>query len=496
MPSEIQVRGNEEIAVERRGDKIIIPENMELKDAQRYLREKEEEEETYVAVSETVNAFPLDGAVAFQKVLQRRYGWTSLKDTPGMFSSNPPRMIGVPIDHNKTIQVPWGRCEMPNIDGYLETGYSFNEQGLPIFNLRGQVRRKHEKTIADIAVETRKEVANFSIYKAKAFRINFRDSDNERIEDFNPSFSPVFMDMEKHSRQILVYSEDTQKVIQTNLLNPIQHTETCRKVGIPLKRGILLAGGYGTGKTLTGYQLASECIKNNWSFIYLEDVRDVDMALSFARMYMPCVVFSEDVDRTLSGPRTPEMDQRLNIIDGILSKDTEIMLVLTTNHKNMINPAALRPGRMDTVVEVGPPDQPAVIKLVRSYGNMEQDCIVQASDEEITQAVEPLKGANAAFFREAVERAKLSAVTHSDGNQLIIGPNDLNSAALTLRNHAKSVQPEFGKEEEYMQVNPLELLVDVCTDQFANAFISKLTNPKVIQKALKGAMGGGSKKQI
>ena len=210
---------------------------------------------------------------------------------------------------------------------------------------------------------------------------------------------------------------------------------------------------------------------------------------------MPCVVFSEDVDRTLSGPRTPEMDQRLNIIDGILSKDTEIMLVLTTNHKNVINPAALRPGRMDTLVEVGPPDEAAIVTLVRSYGNMEQDCVVKASDAEIIEACEPLKGANAAFFREIVERAKLSAISHSDGKQLIINKDDLNSAALTLREHAKSVQPEFG-QEDYVQVDPFKMMMDVGMDLFCHEFIKRLTSPKVVQKAFQEAMGGGNKRKM
>ncbi|CAE7860275.1 rpt-4 [Symbiodinium microadriaticum] len=500
VTTEEKPRGNEEIAVERHGDKIIIPEGMELHEAQRYLREKEEEEETVVSVTEDVNAFPLDGAVAFANVLRKRYGWTSLKSTPGAWgSSNPPQMIGVPIGHNENVQVPWGRCEVPNITGYLQTGYNFNEQGLPTFRISGEVRRKHESTIAEIAQEVRNEVAKNSIYKGKAFRINFRDAEGDRIDDFSVTFSPTFLDMEKHSRQILIYSEATRRVVQTNLLNPIQNTEKCRKVGIPLKRGILLAGGYGTGKTLTGYQLASECVKHGWSFVYLEDVRDIDMALSFARMYMPCVVFSEDVDRTLAGPRTTDMDRQVNVIDGILSKDTEIMLVLTTNHKNHINPVALRPGRMDTIVEVGPPDDGAILELVRSYGNMEQDCVVKASDEEIIAACDPLKGANAAFFREIVERAKLSAITHSNGAQVIINKDDIHNAALTLQDHAESVQPEFrknGGSDDYEQVDPLKMMVDIGVDMFAGAFIKRLTSPKVVQKALSEALGGKNKRKM
>lgn len=494
LETEERPRGNEEITVERRGDRIIIPENMELADAQRYLREKEEEEETFVAVAEDIPAFPLDGAVAFYNVLRRRYGWTNLKPTPGMFGSkNPPQMIGVAIGHNETQQVPWGRCEVPNISGHLDTSFNFNEVGLPIFRLNGQVKRKHEKVVAEIAKDVRKEVAKSSIYKGKAIRINFRDAEGDKITDFTPAFSPVFLDMEKHSKQVLIYSEATRKVVQTNLLNPVQNTEKCRKIGIPLRRGVLLSGSYGTGKTLTGYQLASECIQNDWTFIYLEDVRDLDMALSFARMYMPCVLFSEDVDRCVAGPRTPEMDKILNTLDGITSKDTEIMVVLTTNHKDFINPAFVRPGRMDTVVEVGAPDESAVLKLIRSYGTQEQDCVIEASDNEILEAVIPIKGANAAFFREVVERAKLSAITHSDGEVVTIRPEDLNSAALTLKDHVRMLQPELGEAaEEYQQIDPMKMMMDIATDYFVSAFVHKLANPKVLEKIL--FKKGGKKK--
>lgn len=497
VKTEERPRGNEEITVERSGNKIIIPENMDLSDAQRYLREKEQEEETYVAVAEDVNAFPLDGAVAFYNVLRRRYGWTNLKPTPGMFGSeHPPKMIGVSIGHNETQQVPWGRCEVPNISGHMDTSSNHNEVGLPIFRLTGQVKRKHEKIVAEIAADVRKEVAANSIYKGKAIRINFRDTDGDKITDFSSGFSPVFLDMEKHSKQVLVYSEETRKVVQTNLLNPVQNTQKCRNIGIPLKRGILLSGSYGTGKTLTGYQMATECVQNGWTFIYLEDVRDLDMALSFAKMYMPCVLFSEDVDRCVAGPRTAEMDKVLNTLDGITSKDTEIMVVLTTNHQNFINPAFIRPGRMDTIVQVGAPDESAVIKLVRSYGTQEKECVIEASDNEILESLLPIKGANAAFFREVVERAKLSAITHSDGSIVTIKKDDLNSAALTLKDHVRMLQPELAEQEEFQQVDPMKMMMDITTDYFVSAFVHKLANPKVLEKILFKATKGGGKKQM
>lgn len=483
-------KGTEEVIVERgKTDKIVIPEGMSLPDAQRYLRQKEEEEETYVSVSETVNAFPLDGAVAFYEVLRRRYGWTNLVPTPGMFGTKyPPQIIGVPIGFEETKQVPWGRCEVPNIEGFLNTGFAQNDVGLPLFQIGGSVKRKHERVISAIAKEVREEVRKNSIYKGKAVRINFRDTDGERMYDFQPTFSPIFLDMEKHSKQILVYSSETELCVQTNLLNPVQHTDRCRKVGIPLRRGILLAGTYGTGKTLTGYQLAQVCVENGWTFIYLEDVRDVDLALAFARLYMPCVLFAEDVDRCMAGPRSPEMDKVLNTIDGIMSKDTEIMSVFTTNYRHAINPAFIRPGRIDTIVPVGPPDEGAIIKLIRAYGTQDSECEVVATDEEILEALKDINKANAAFYREAVERAKLSAINHNgEGESVLkINKDDLLAACLTMKDHVKQLQPEVGQPEEgdWEAVDPMRMVLDVMTDTFAGAFLHKLANPKFLEKIM------------
>jgi SpoVK/Ycf46/Vps4 family AAA+-type ATPase len=73
---------------------------------------------------------------------------------------------------------------------------------------------------------------------------------------------------------------------------------------VPLKRGVLLEGPYGTGKTLTAFVTAKKCVENGWTFIMLDRVAALKEALTFARMYAPAVVFAEDIDRSVEGERT------------------------------------------------------------------------------------------------------------------------------------------------------------------------------------------------
>jgi transitional endoplasmic reticulum ATPase len=109
------------------------------------------------------------------------------------------------------------------------------------------------------------------------------------------------------------------------------------------------------------------------------------------------------VDRVTSGERSVEMDDILNILDGIDTKSANIITVLTTNDLMSINPAMLRPGRLDAVIDVTPPDAEAVEKLLRLYGGETID-----ADTDLSQVSQILNGNIPAVIAEVVKRAKLA----------------------------------------------------------------------------------------
>lgn len=473
-----------------KGDKLTLPEGMNCDEAIEALHRIRDEEETEVNVSELVRAFPLDGAVAFQKALKERFNWSTLVPTRGMWGNKiHPKMIGVEIAYDETIQIPWGKCQVPKIEGTFNTGFDLEDE-MPIFQVGATVKRRWEKTVAEIAKRTREIVATDSIYRGQAIKVNFRDSDGDR-KSFDPSFAPKFMKLEpKH----VVYSTETEKLIQNNLFNPVQHTDKCRRERIPLKRGILLEGRYGTGKTLTANLLASLCVKNGWTFLYLADVRDIDLAMAFAKMYQPCVLFAEDVDKAVGPSRTDDVNRILNTLDGVESKNVEIMTVFTTNNVNGIHSAFLRPGRVDTVIPIYPPDEKAVLNLLRHYGqNSDGVATIEGSDDELLKAARLLRKTNASFVQEAVERAKLGAIAKSNG-KLVIGPEDIEVAAQSMQQHMKLVCPESGATDDLFdgeEIDPARLAIDLLTQQFAEAMIDQIANPKVLMKVIKKNMKGG-----
>lgn len=475
------------------GDRIVIPEGMDLDEAASAIKRQSEEENVIVTISEHFAAFPFDGAVALMRVLQRRYGWTHLIPTHDFWGPKPPQMVGVEISFKERIQVPWGNMVVPKIDGTLTTGFTF-ENGMPCFKLSGNVKRKHERAVAALAKEIREQIVSDSIYRCKAIKINFRDSSGERIE-FDSSLAPRFIDLENMGDCTPIFSESITNAIRVNIHNPIKFSSRCKSRGASLKKGVVLGGPFGTGKTLEAYEIANLCMKHGWTFLYLEDVRDLDLAIGFAKLYQPCVLFAEDVDKASAGPRTPEMDRLLNTIDGVESKgDQELMVVLTTNALEIINRAFLRPGRIDCVINVLPPDKHACLRIVKKY-IAEGGCLMEGTDEDFMEAIKCLVGANAAFFRNTVEQAKLSAIEsmENDDSVVTIRPNDLKAVAEGMVPHAKLINPEHGQKsllemEDTTTADPSSFAMDILMQKMAESFVGQISNPKTLSKIIMKSM--------
>lgn len=478
------------VSIVFQGDKMIVPEGLSYEEAIRSLQLREKEENTIVNISEIVRCFPLDGAVAMHKALGDIYGWTSLVPTEGFFGPQPPSMISVDIGYQRTMQVPWGMCRVPRIDGEFGTGYT-EEDNLPIFRLQGQVKRKDERAVTRIAAKMREIVAKESIYKGKAIKINFRDTDGER-KDFSPSMAPRFINIMQEIPEP-IFSRDVETQLATSLYNPILYTELAVENGIPLKRGVLLEGSFGTGKTLTAHKLSREAVKHGWTFIYLEDVRDLDMGIAMAKLYEPAVLFAEDVDRTVGSNRDAHMDKILNTIDGVESKDRQIMVVLTTNNLNIVHPAFVRPGRIDSIVRLEPPDAEAMVRIARRYSTSADGVsMITGTDAELQEAFEPLAGANAAFAREVVEVSKLAALPHAKkGEPLVLDPTAIAAAVTAKMPHVKLINPEHGQKplssSTSMDGGPsvIEMAGSVIMEQLAGALLDQITNPAVISQVLR-----------
>lgn len=427
--------------IERIGDKILIPEVMSYDDAIRTLRSRQEYESKETSMSTIIDVHPYDGANALEAVLSRVYGWAQGVPTPGFFGDTPPQMLDVEIGVGQTKLVGWGRFVLPNIKGYLQTGMARKNNRIQ-FQLSASVIRRDEQTVRAIFDAVTAELKVNSIYKGKALKIRFKDEDGDLLGIPDIRFMAADLGPDK-----LIYSDKLMRMVTTNLFTPISRAQECLDNGIPVKRGVLLGGPYGTGKTLAATAAAKLAVEAGITYLYIPRADELSCAIQFAQQYQSpaCVVFCEDIDRVVAGERSVEMDDILNIIDGIDSKASHTIVVLTTNHMENINPAMLRPGRLDAVIEVMPPDASAVQRLIALYGGS----LVEGVD--LTPVSMVLEGQIPAVIAEVVKRAKLAQMTYQPKGERItrLTSDALVDAAHTIKSQtdllARAMAPAVTK---------------------------------------------------
>lgn len=429
-----------DVSVVRKGTQIVLPEGMSYAEGRLWLKRQEDAEEKNVAISYSIPCFPLDGVIALRRAMEEMFGFAAYADTPTFFGPKPPTMVQVNMPDGGVETAPLGRMQPPIFEG----GYINAHCGEMTVQITGEVKKKFEPQVKQLMQLTQTFLMEKSIYRGSAFILDLQWRVND--DEFHPiNHAPVFMrDIRKIDEGSLILNRDTAFSLTANIFTLIEETEACRRNAIPLKHGCLLAGPYGTGKTMTAKVTASKAVRNGWTFIYLKTPSEIARALLMAQMYAPAVVFTEDIDDVVSGERDDELNNILNTLDGVDTKDKPIITVLTSNHADKINPAMLRAGRIDTVIPFGEPDAEAALRFVQLYCKDVNgvSLLAEMSTDDAKRVGESLKGYVPAFIAESVQKAKRYAIHRTEGGDITgqITAEDLITAASALRAHQAMVE--------------------------------------------------------
>lgn len=406
------------------------PANMPLDKAIQALQRKQADEMQEFNVHETFDAYPHDAAVACVRAMTKLYGWASPQTqiVQSFFGTKkiPPTFMSVRVGFKPedVVQVPIGEFKLPGVEEAITT-FIDKEAGFVIY---GSVKKKDRHVVLELATETRKILKEQSIYRGKPIKLMVDDDG-----DLMMGTPPEFMNVTDITEDDLIFDDEVVDSIQTNLLTPIKETALCRKLKIPLKRGVLLEGPFGTGKSLTARLTARVCELNGWTFVLLDKVQGLRPALDFALKYAPAVVFAEDIDRIIT-ERTDDANDLINTIDGVGSKNSEIITVLTTNHVERINPVILRPGRLDAVISLRAPNASACERLIRHYAGKLID-----AETDLPLAGKEVAGFIPASIRECVERAKMGMIRRRDTK---LSDADLLVSAKSMKTHMALLAPK------------------------------------------------------
>ena len=235
------------VTVRNEGKQIVLPEKMTYATAIQWLRRRMEEDEREIGIHESIDCLPLEGAFYAGRALVNLFGFfDAAKYTD-------PTWVSLEVGFGKTEQVLWGVLQVPGIEGAVSTGLEVANDQVK-FVLEGTVKKKNQPLIQQLAAEIRRIASEESIYKGKAIQLTFPDVNSRR---FNAVlFQHKFLDTSRVDPSQLIFPDSVQALVEDTLFAPILYTDAVRAAGIPLKRGVLLEGPYGCGKTLTQYVTA------------------------------------------------------------------------------------------------------------------------------------------------------------------------------------------------------------------------------------------------
>ena len=223
-------------------------------------------------------------------------------------------------------------------------------------------------------------------------------------------------------REDVILPEATLKLLDRNVLGFVTSRAQLRRLGQSTRKGILLYGPPGNGKTHTIRYLAGVLPGHTTLIITAAQVALLAQHMKLARLLQPTLVVIEDVDligrdRDQMGPCEESLlNGLLNEMDG-LKQDADILFILTTNRPEQLESAlASRPGRIDQAIEVPPPDECGRRKLVQMYGKG-----LPLGDVIVDECAQRTKGVSAAFIKELMRRIAQASIARDGGTTVKSG---------------------------------------------------------------------------
>jgi transitional endoplasmic reticulum ATPase len=219
---------------------------------------------------------------------------------------------------------------------------------------------------------------------------------------------------------------DAMRKLKEGVELPLKDPDAFRRLGIRPAKGFLLYGPPGTGKTLLAKAVAREAEANfistkssdllsKW---YGESEQQISRLFARARQVAPCIIFIDELDslvpaRGAGGAGEPQVTERvvntlLAEMDGIEEMQS-VVVIGATNRPTLIDPALLRPGRLDELIYVTVPDKAGREHIL----NIHTKAMPLAKDVDLSDLAARTEKFTGADLEDLTRRAGLAALRES-----------------------------------------------------------------------------------
>ncbi|KAK2075843.1 AAA ATPase cdc48 [Prototheca wickerhamii] len=228
--------------------------------------------------------------------------------------------------------------------------------------------------------------------------------------------------------------DGVKRELQETVQYPVEHPEKFEKFGMSPSKGVLFYGPPGCGKTLLAKAIANECQANFISIKgpelltmwFGESEANVREIFDKARQSAPCVLFFDELDSIAvqrgnsvgdaGGAGDRVLNQLLTEMDGMNSKKT-VFIIGATNRPDIIDPALMRPGRLDQLIYIPLPDDPSRRQIFKA-------CLRKspvAPDVDLDLLARVTNGFSGADITEICQRACKYAIRESIAADIAAG---------------------------------------------------------------------------
>lgn len=311
------------------------------------------------------------------------------------------------------------------------------------------------KTKADLIELAAQLTVGISIILIADYILKKHDSHNSKVSSKNSIGDIFYPGQISENFKSVAGAHEAKEALQ-DIVKFLKNPECCKKLGAKIPKGILLTGKPGTGKTLLARALAGEAHCN---FISVSGSAFIEMYVGVgaariralfeqATAHAPCIVFIDEIDAVGSkrmadlgmggtAEHNHTVNQLLTCMDGFATQndDSPVIIIGATNHESLLDPALLRPGRFDKIIEISLPcakDREDILKI--HLGK-----IILAPKIDVKTIAQRTPGFSGAQLQQVVNQAAMIATKK---NLNAVGTTELHEAIdlITLGAPAKHIK--------------------------------------------------------
>lgn len=289
------------------------------------------------------------------------------------------------------------------------------------------------------------------------------DDFNNALREMTPSaLREVFIESPNVQWSEIGGLEDAKQELKEAVEWPMKYPQIFKQVNAKPPKGILLYGAPGTGKTMLAKAVATESEAN---FISIkgpeflskwvgESEKAVRETFRKAKQSAPCIIFFDEIDSitpirgTGSDSHVTErvISQILSEMDG-LEELHNITIIAATNRPDIIDPALLRPGRLDRLVYIAPPDEKSRYEIFKIYLS-DKPLGNDVDIEKLSEDTENFTGADIAAVCNEATMLAIREYVNSGKSTDEASISDLKVGYHHFRDAMAKLKPQSKKEME------------------------------------------------